>query len=95
MKEKKETNKNPKQSPHILIAPISLALRRVLVNFHPRPNLGFWEPLPLTPVKPEPEPGGAAQPMMQDVGPTPMPASQDAAACCTECAGHDSTWLPL
>ena len=86
MKEKKQTNKNPKQSPHILIAPISLALRRVLVNFHP---------LPLTPITAEPGPGGAAQPMMQDVGPTPMPASQDAAACCTECAGQDSTWMPL
>ena len=95
MREKKQTNKNPKQSPHILIAPICLALRRVLVNFHPRPNLGFWEPLPLAPITPEPEPGGAAQPMMQDVGPTPMPASQDAAACCTEWAGQDSTWLPL
>lgn len=33
---------------------MSLALRRVLVNFHP---------LPLTPITPEAEPGGAAQPL--------------------------------
>ena len=87
MKEKKQTNKNPKQSPHILIAPICLALRRVLVNFHPRPNLGFWEPLPLAPITPETEPGVAAQPMMQDVGPPQcrphrmlQPAAQNAQA---------------
>lgn len=89
MKEKKQTNKNPKQSPYILIAPNCLALRRVLVNFHPHPNLGFWEPLPLTPVTPEPEPGGTAQPVMQDVGPHP---NANITGCC---AGHDSTWTPL
>ena len=44
MREKKQTNKNPKQSPHILIPPICLALRRVLDNFHPHPNLGFGSP---------------------------------------------------
>ena len=56
-------------------------------QFPPSPKPRFWEPLPLTPITPEPEPGGAAQPMMQDVGPPQcwphrmlQPAAQNAQA---------------